>query len=307
MKLTSPVLLRSRPLQLRLLLVGSLFFFLAIALRAEETSCDSLNIKAVDVPLQDVLDGLAETCNIRLMQQAVISRPVNIEIEGNSLAEVLDEVLETRDSYLLFLPPDEYLDSHGQGVPGTLWVFAAGDGKHYAMDFFETVLLRGSIGEKKQAIRQLRLDGTVPAVQALSFALGDEDERVRNAASEALAAIGGDEAIAALGSMTHMDSPLDRAAAAQAIAASGNSSAVAYLDQALADDDVRVRMAATDALAGLDNEAGRRSLRAALEDPDPAVREQAVELLEDLDDEVMFRTLFPQQQGQRPPDPAIPE
>lgn len=307
MKLTSPALLRSRPLQLRLLLAGSLFFFLASVLRAEEADCDNLTINAVNVPVQQVLDELAETCNLRLMQQAVISRPVNIDIEGKNLAGVLDEVLETSDSYLLFLPPAEYLDSQGQGVPGTLWVFAAGNGKHYAMDFLETVLLRGNVGEKKQAIRQLRLDGTVPAVHALSFALGDEDERIRNAASEALAAIGSDEALAAIGSMAHIGSPLDRAAAAQAIAASGNSSAEAYLDQALADDDLRVRMAATDALAGLDNEAGRHRLRAALEDPDPAVREQAAELLENLDDEAMFHTLFPQHQGQRPPDPAIPE
>ena len=307
MRPTSPPSALSRPLQLRLLLVGSLSFLLAGLLHAGESDCDSLDINAVNVPLQDVLDELADTCNLRLMQQAVISRPVNINIEGKTLAGVLDEILETRDSYLLFLPPAEYLDSQGQGVPGTLWVFAAGGGKHYAMDFFETVLLRGSIAEKKQAIRQLRSDGTVPAVQALSFALGDEDERIRSAATEALAAIGSDEALAAIGSMISIDSPLDRAVAAQAIGTSGSASAMAYLDQALLDDDVRVRMAATDALGSLDSDAGRHSLRAALDDPDPAIREQAAELLEDLDDEVMFRILFPEPQGQRPPDLANPE
>lgn len=294
MRPTSPASSRSRPLQLGLLLVGSLTFFLAGAPRAEETGCDSLSFSAQDVPLQEILDELAETCNLRLMQQTTINRHVNIEVEGKTLAELLNDVLQTNDSYLLFLPPAEFVDSQGRGVPGTLWVFDAGNGKHYAMDFFETVLLRGSIGEKKQAIRQLRIDGTVPAVQALSFALGDGDQRIRDAAVEALAAIGSDEALAALGGMSGTDMPLDRAAAARAIAASGNVSAGAYLDRALVDDDVRVRMAATDALGNLDNEAGRRHLRSALEDPDPAIREQAAELLEDLDDEAMFRTLFPQ-------------
>ena len=62
--------------------------------------------------------------------------------------------------------------------------------------YLETLLLQGSVGQKRAAIRELRALGGVDAVNALSFALADEDSRVTEAAIEALAGIGSDDALA---------------------------------------------------------------------------------------------------------------
>ncbi len=275
------------------LLLGSFALLSTAANAADVSITDGLvSLTAERVPMQEVLDTLAERSDLRLIQHAPIDREVSIRINSLPLAEALDMLLDTRDSYQLFMPPPESADGGGR-VPGTLWVFAAGTGKPYAIDFLETVLLRGEIGEKKEAIRTLRNDATPAAVQALSFALSDRDRRARDAAIEALGAIGSDEALAALASAGGVDNPVERAAVTYAMAASGAASARAYLDAALEDDDPRVRLAAAEALGDLGDDASRRRIQAAMNDPDPAVRERAVEILEDLDDEAMFRALFP--------------
>ena len=295
MRRTNPARFGSTSLRARLLLLGSVALVCTTVGAVDITVAEGrISVTAENVPVQEVLDALAERSDLRVIQHTSIDREVGVQIDSLPLAEALDVVLDTRDSYLLFLPPANPADG-GKSIPGTLWIFAAGTGKPYAIDFLETVLLRGRIGEKKEAIRTLRNEATPAAVQALSFALSDTDKRVRDAAIEALGAIGSDDALAALASVAGTDNPVERAAVAHAMATSGGASALAYLDTALRDDDPRVRLAAAEALGDLGDGSGRSRIQAAMKDPDPAVRERAVEILEDLDDEALFRTLFPQQ------------
>ncbi len=161
--------------------------------------------------------------------------------------------------------------------------------------FLETIVLQGSPGDKKAAIRELKRLGTLEAVQTLSFAVGDEDDRIRTAALEALAAIGSDEALAAIAGAARSDSPADRALAAEALARSGGHSSADYLELALHDDDPRVRAAAIEALGDIGDSRSVTIISQALRDRDPAVRQRAVEVLDRLDDEALFHTLYPRQ------------
>jgi HEAT repeat protein len=162
-------------------------------------------------------------------------------------------------------------------------------------DFLETVLLQGTVGDKKAAIRELRRMGGSDAVATLSMALADDDPRVRKATFEALSRIGGDEALAAIASATGAADPEARARAAEALANAGGYSAASYLELALRDDDARVRLAATEALGDLDDSDSINIISTALRDPDPEVRQRAAEMLDQLNDDAFFHAVFPPQ------------
>jgi len=277
------------------LLFGSLALFPASAWTLEVVVRDGLvSVDADDVPVQDILDELAAQQGIRVVQQAEIRRPASLSVDEAPLAEVLDALLDTSDSYQLFIPAERDAGEAGTPIPPTLWVFEAGTGEGYRLAFHETVLLHGSIGEKKESIRHLRHAATPGATRMLSLALGDEDERVRSAAMEALTAIDTEESTAALASAAVSADPVTRANAAAAVSTADGKSAAAYLDIALRDDDPRVRAAATHGLGNLEEATARTMLREAMSDPDPAVRERAAEVLAELDDEAMFRIMSPE-------------
>jgi hypothetical protein len=159
--------------------------------------------------------------------------------------------------------------------------------------FLETVVLQGTVGDKKAAIRELRKIGDSDSIAVLSTALADEDPRVRKAAFEALSRIGGDEALAAIASATASNTPQTKARAVETLANAGGYSAVDYLELALRDDDVLVRAAAVDALGDIGDSRSVNIISAALRDPDPEVRERAVEMLDELNDDALFHALNP--------------
>lgn len=160
-------------------------------------------------------------------------------------------------------------------------------------EFLETVILQGTVGDKKAAIRELWHLGDSEAVAILSIALGDDDPRVRKAAFEALSRTGGDEALAAIASATRDSDPRIRARAAESLANAGGYSAVDYLELALRDDDPRVRATAAEALADIADSRSINIISAALRDEDPEVRQRAVEVLDRLNDDALFHAIYP--------------
>ena len=285
------------PLWAGLLLLGSPVLFGAPVHTSGELQVQVdgslVSVIANQVPLEVVVREIAVKTGVRLIQQVALDRSVSVSMDRLPLRKVLSRLLSD-DSYQLYQRVDGEGDENiVRSIPGMLWIFAQGTAPApEAMLFFEGVILKGTVGEKKEAIRELRRQGTVAAVRTLSVALGDADERVRNAAMEALSKIGGDEALAAIASASAEDDPLLRARAAQALSAAGGHSAADYLTLALRDEDPRVRAAAVASLGELEDDRHLRMIRQALDDPDPRVRERAVDILEDLDDDTMFRALY---------------
>lgn len=240
---------------------------------------------------QTLVEAIADVCGLRLIRHRDLGGAVQLTGQVLTLPEIL-EVLLADESYQLLVTagPDDGQKPRG----GALWIFADGDAiPPEAQLLFETVLLQGAFSERRDAVRQLRRLANADAARLLSLALTDPDERVRDAAYEALSTIGGDEALAALASAGASDNAAARAEAAEAIAMAGGESALDYLAAALSDPDPRVRAAALHSLGGLDAPAGRAYVRRALEDPDETVRQAALEALEDMDDDAMFHALFP--------------
>jgi HEAT repeat protein len=253
-----------------------------------------VSLTARDVPLQDVVSQIAKQYDLRLVQHVVLDRLVSIEVDDKSLPDLLDAIFDN-ESYQLYRAVAIEDDANAdKSIPGALWIFSAGSAiAPAATAYFEVVVQEGNVGEKKEAILNLRRLGTPEAVQALSLALGDEDSRVRKAALEALSRIGGDEALAAIASASVYDDARVRADATHAMAMVDGYSSIEYLNLALHDENPMVRSAAIDSLGDIGDDRSIGVIQKALQDPDPTVRERALEVINEINDDAAFRALYP--------------
>jgi len=262
----------------------------AIAAEAVDVRCrhDVVQVDAADADTQAIVEAIAAACGLRYIGHAPVDGTTTLVTDDVSLSEVLERLL-TDDSYQLLLA-----EPAGSGPRGTLWVFADGETlPAEAAILFETAMLQGTVAQRRQAVRDLRRHGSDDAVNLLALALVDPDRRIRDAAMEALAAIGSDAAVAALASAGSSLSAPDRAEAADMLAMTDAPLAIDYLEVALRDPDPAVRAAVLESLADVPDERGLPLVRAALEDPSVEVRQAALEVLEALDDERQFRALYP--------------
>ncbi|HEX5787856.1 MAG TPA: HEAT repeat domain-containing protein [Woeseiaceae bacterium] len=231
--------------------------------------------------------AIAAACGLRLVRHADV--PGTITMTGRPLprSNAIERVL-AGTSYQLHLPA-----AAGDGR-GTLWIFGRGDAiPADAALLFETTLLQGEFGHRRDAVRQLRRIANDDAVRLLSLALADPDARIRDATEEALAAIGSDEALAALASAAAHGDAASRADALVALSTADGLVPPGLLAKALADPDPRVRATTVHALGNVDAPGSRQLLRRALEDPEETVREAALDVLAELDDDAAFHALFP--------------
>lgn len=251
------------------------------------------SVHAREVSLQRIVDDVVAESGLRLVQHSSLEQVVTVSLREVALPELFDALLEDH-SYQLFQPvagndalplPD--------AAPGTLWIFSHGEsGEPTATVFLEAVLFFGSVAEKKEAIRELRRLGSDAAVESISFALHDADERVRDAALDALAAIGSDAALAAIVSTTVSGDAAARTEAVNALSSGNAASALQYLDLVMADPDPRVRKAVVDAYADIPDEYAARAIGRALEDPDEEVRQYALDVLDEVEAATAFEALM---------------
>ena len=254
-----------------------------------------LSVAAVNVPLTDIMQEVAAVSDLRLVQHLSLDRAVSLEITRQPLADALGEVLAD-ESYQLYAAMPS--DTSDETIPGTLWIFSKGSVTAPAgTAFLEAVLYKGSFREKKEAIRELRRLGTPIAVQALSLALTDENERIRAAGFEALERIGSEEAMVAIASAALDSDPWVRAEAITALASDDDESSAKYLSIAMDDPDPRVRMAVIEALAdvpygSVPDQQAVAALNRALKDENTDVRMRALESLEEIGGDVAFQALM---------------
>lgn len=270
------------PLGAGLLILGSLA--LPLPAPAGEGAVVSVEdglvtLRAHDLPRADVVASLAREANLRLVSHAELEGKLTAMLETQPLALVLTEILGDASYQLLYrTPPSATL----RGAAGTLWIFSAGrDGAARRTIGLESRLLHGDPAAKKAAIRTLREHGDAAAVQVLSLALGDADQRIRDTALDALARIGSDASLAAIASLATVDHYWTRIEAASALSQADSLSAVEHLAIALSDPDPRVRMAVLEALADIPRPDSVAVIRRARLDPDPEVRSFAGEALDD--------------------------
>ena len=251
-----------------------------------------VSLSADGASLQQIIDEVVLQADLRLIQHGSLEQAVTVTVREKPLDEFFDELLKDQ-SYQLFRATGNVDAANSLGpVPGTLWIFSAGQSPPpVATVFLEAVLHFGTLAEKKEAIRELRRLATDAAVETLSLALQDADRRVRDAALDALAAIaatGSEAALAAIASTAFSDNLRARSEAVNALSSGNAASALQYLELAMADPDPRVRMSVIDAYADIPDEYAAMAISRALADPDPEVREHALDAL----DEVKATTAF---------------
>lgn len=161
--------------------------------------------------------------------------------------------------------------------------------------YLEVVLSQGNYSDKQAAIRELKRVASPDAIQVLTYALRDEDARVRKSSLEALASLGVDEATAAIASLSGDEDYRVRADATLSLAMAGGPSATEYLKLAIHDPDPIVRMAAINSLGDMEDDYSVSIIQQALQDPDERVRERAIEVIDEINDDAAFRALFPPQ------------
>lgn len=284
---TSRKTTRPIPLGVGLLIIGSLAPLFGAASEtapaAEVRLGDGLvAVTARGVAAQAVLDELAATGELRLIQDQAVDSIVDLETGPAPLARIIDALLPGR-SYQLH----DTAGAGNAGAPGppryTLWIFPEHESRAPAQTVsLEAVLLFGDSREKADAVRQLRALGGDDATRALCIALADPDTTIRDSALEALARIGTDASLAAIASLQGHGDPQLRSKAADALSRSRSESALSYLELGLADPDPNVRIAIVDALAALPHARSETLIRRALQDPHVLVREHAADALEEL-------------------------
>jgi hypothetical protein len=252
-------------------------------------ACDRMTVSTREetVAREALIEALAAACGLRLVRHTQLSGAVPLPGEALPLPEFVDRVL-TGSSYQL------HVTNAADPRRGALWIFSAGDAiPPDAALLFETALLQADVGERREAVRQLRRIGNDDAARLLSLALADPDARIRAAAEEALAAIGSMEALAVLTSAAANGDTATRAEATVALSTTDRADALDDLARGLADPDPRVRATTVHALGNLDAPASRQLLRRAFDDPDETVRQAALDVLAELDDDALFRAVFP--------------
>lgn len=286
-----------------LLLFGSLALTSADATeRTDELSVhvddDLVSLTAHNVPVQDIIQALVTRYDLRLVQHVSLDRIITLRVEQQPLPDVLGDILRN-DSYQLYLATSSNEDvASDNAVPGTLWIFEKGSSLAAAATvFFEVVLYRGSVPEKLEAIRELGRLGTPLAVQALSLALDDENEHVRDSAFEVLENSGSDEALSVIASAAMDSVPWTRSEAATALASGDSETAAEYLAIALDDPDPRVRMAVVEALAdvpwgAIPSQQTVAALNRGLKDENLEVRMKAIDSLEEIGGDIAFQALM---------------
>ena len=265
-----------------------------------------LTARLADVPLERVLDSLADLTGARIevdvapgerVTEAFIDLPIEESLRRLLPGRQIIVVYEQAPHDLARLVAVRAYDGSGSSTrvrrdrrddiatPGARMPVAAPDGTLDLPADRDALALVLSTSEDREARRRAieelgRLDGD-GITAALSLGLEDTDPGVRESAARALGRTWDEGAIEPLARAVSDDGDADvREAAAQALGRLWSESAVEALGRALLTDPLRaVREAAARALGDIGGAGGVSALIAALRDPRGSVRESAVAAL----------------------------
>lgn len=259
----------------------------------------AVTVRARDVPLETVLDRIAQHEGLQLVVQDRVDERVSAELHSLSLSAALRELLGDRSFVLMGSPEIRSADDAGGG---TLWILSsqlsqtgaaaatisrARAHRSNASDGFDSVEeLRAALADDDSNVRVdavsalIDFDDEERAAMLASAALRDDQPSVR---AEALYAMAGGQADAKTPVLARAIMDVDRdvrKAAIGALERSATEGSVRILAVALTDRDVSVRATAVDALGEIGGDAARRVLEAALTDESELVRESAAAQLD---------------------------
>lgn len=240
-----------------------------------------VTVKAIDVPVKDVLGEVVRQNGILLDLRDPLDERINLALDRRPLLEVLERILAGRNFALRYFEPMSGPGSSSELRQSRLWVFSREPGEDSAPF--------GRTGEPRDGPEASE---AVESLSRLTAAMTDDDAKVRLEAVSELADIGSDQAAADLASAALFDEASSvREEALHGLREIGERIDRKVFWQALMDPDRRVRKAAVDVVADIGGDDSARALAFVLDDDDVSVREDTVYALGEIGGEVALGLL----------------
>ena len=217
---------------------------------------DTLSIKARNAGLRDILAEIARRSRLVVVLHEPLDDQVSVDLHGVSLPTAIRRLLREHNFTLKYLPPLRYRADREQQDPSRLWVLADSPGA------YEEILGHEPSADSKRSdaltaaraetIYALIAEGSDAVLEVLPGALLDSERRVREAAIDAYADLGGEESARALAvALGDQDAQL-RVLTVFSLGEIGGQTSMGLLRQALGDEELTVREAAADVIAHLE-------------------------------------------------------
>ncbi len=237
-----------------------------------ETSGGLITLRAVDVPIRDILTAITRHARLAVKSYARLDERVSVDVRNRRLPEVIHRLLKRKNFVLRYRPVPS---GPGRGRFATLWIYPDSGAPAWGA---AAVIAAPSPPSRKAGDR--RTPGGEP-VPLPGDTANSNDLATRLAAVAELEERAGDESVHGLAAFLGDDSATVREAAVEALGVIGGDTALRLIADTLGDADPGVRRAAAEALGDADDAGAVRALETVAHNPDPALRALTIEILTD--------------------------
>lgn len=247
--------------------------FLLGYVQAEDTlhvtiSNVAVSIKADNASIRSVVEELSRQSNLVVVSEDALDELVTVDIEEPTLAEAIRRLLRQKSFMLHQLSHATGNEFAGNSPYSMLWILS-GDSNDSQPTWttpaksrpplvndselidYQILTLSDNGNDRLEAMFGFGDAGSDSGIDYLQQGLTDPDERVREAAIQSLAELGGTESVQALSVVLNEPDAAMRIDAVDALGEIGGQEAIRFLQMAMTDDDFTVREAAAEWLTEL--------------------------------------------------------
>ncbi len=253
-------------------LAAGLTFFLCFAHAESQLhvviSDEAVTIKADNTSIRSVLEALSRQTDLIVMSQETLDELVTVEIDRSTLQEAIRRLLRHK-SFILHQVNHVSSGEFPRTMPHSrLWIFSddSGSNQHAwtirpalrpdpvdnsELIDYQVLALSDKRSDRAEAMFGFGEIASSISIEYLQQGLSDPDDRVREAAIDSLADLGGPESVQALSlALNDPDASL-RIDAVDALGEIGGREAIKLLQEAMTDENDTVREAAAEWLTEL--------------------------------------------------------
>ncbi len=253
-------------------LAAGLTFFLCFAHAESQLhvviSDEAVTIKADNTSIRSVLEALSRQTDLIVMSQETLDELVTVEIDRSTLQEAIRRLLRHK-SFILHQVSHVSSGEFPRTMPHSrLWIFSddSGSNQHAwtirpalrpdpvdnsELIDYQVLALSDKRSDRAEAMFGFGEIASSISIEYLQQGLSDPDDRVREAAIDSLADLGGPESVQALSlALNDPDASL-RIDAVDALGEIGGREAIKLLQEAMTDENDTVREAAAEWLTEL--------------------------------------------------------
>ena len=253
-------------------LAAGLTFFLGIA-QADipiqiVMSDGAISIRADNSSIRSVLEELSRHTNLIVISDDALDELVTVEIDQRTLPETIRRLLRHKSFMLHELRYTSGHEYRGITPFSRLWIFSSESydsqhalttqpnywpdhGSDNEMVDYQILALSDDVADREEAMYGFSVVDSKGRIGYLQQGLTDPDDRVREAAIESLAELGGADSVRALSVVLNDPDAGIRMDVVDALGETGGREAIELLQQAMTDENHNVREGAAEWLTEL--------------------------------------------------------